>query len=389
MRVLQVLPGVVAGGGAEQSLVMVAPHLAAGGIEVHLAVLSDRQSTIDQLERVGVVVHDLSGPRGMVDQARRLRATLSRIKPAVLHSTLWDADLPARLASFRSGVPLLTTWASTTYSADRRRLEDGVAPWKRDVVRRIDSASSKLARSWYHAVTQGVADDGIGALGVDPDRVRVVERGRDLSRFERRSAATRAAARSALGVEPHQQVVLTVARQAHQKDHVGLLAAFDQVADRFPDAQLLLVGPRGTASAAIDAVLATMKHSDRVRDLGERNDVERVLPAADVYVMSSIAEGAAGAVIEAMAVGLPVAATEVEGLRGVLAHDVNARLCPPGDRDGLAAAISDLLADGTLADRLGAQAAADAERRFEIGRQAAALAELYREVAATGANSKR
>ena len=273
MRVLQVLPSVVAGGGAEQSLVMVAPFLRDEGITVHLAVLTDRQSLVPDIERIGVVVHDLSRSTSTWSRAVALRKVIRAVKPEVVHSTLYEADIPTRLASVRLDVAVLSTWANTTYSATRRRLEPGVGGWKRNVVRRIDAVTSRASRSWFHAVTDGVAADGMAALGADPSRVTVVERGRDPLAFPPRTDAGRASTRRRLGIEPEDIVITTVARQAHQKGHIHLLAAFDRVAAEHPDARLLLVGPSGAATPAINEALATMRYRERVIDLGERSDV--------------------------------------------------------------------------------------------------------------------
>ena len=378
MRVVQVLPSVVAGGGAEQSLVMVAPFLRAEDITVHLAVLTDRQSLVPHIERIGVVVHDLSGATSTWSRAVALRKLIRAVQPEVVHSTLYEADIPTRLASMGLDVAVLSTWANTTYSATRRRLEPGVGGWKRDVVRRIDAATSRASRSWFHAVTNGVAADGIGALGVDPTRVTVVERGRDPEAFPLRTAASRARTRHQLGIEPEEVVITTVARQAHQKGHVHLLSAFDQVAAGFPNARLVLVGPPGAATPAIDAALAALRHRDRVIDLGERSDVADLVGASDVFVLASLAEGAAGALIEAMAVGTPIVVTDIEGLGGVVVDGLTALLVRPGDAASLAHGIAATMDDPGAAAARARNARAEFEARFSIGQAAHGLASLYR-----------
>lgn len=380
MRVLQVLPSVVAGGGAEQSLVMVAPFLRDEGITVHLAVLTERQSLVPDIERIGVVVHDLSGSSSTWSRARALRKVIRSVKPAVVHSTLYEADIPTRLAAARLDVGVLSTWANTTYSTTRRRLEPGVGGWKRDVVRRIDAVTSRASRSWFHAVTKGVAIDGIGALGVDPERVTVVERGRDPESFPPRTDAGRSRVRHDLGLGSDEVVITTVARQAHQKGHVHLLAAFDRVAAEHPDTRLLLVGPPGAATPAIEAALAAMRYPERVIDLGERSDVADLVGASDVFVLASLAEGAAGALIEAMAVGTPIVVTDIEGLDGVVEDGRTALLVRPGDPGSLADGLAATLADPDAAAARARQAREEFHARFTIEQAAHGLAALYRRV---------
>lgn len=378
MRVLQVLPSVVAGGGAEQSLVMVAPFLRDEGITVHLAVLTDRQSLVPDIERIGVVVHDLSRSTSTWSRAVALRKVIRAVKPAVVHSTLYEADIPTRLASVRLDVAVLSTWANTTYSSTRRRLEPGVGGWKRDVVRRIEAVTSRASRSWFHAVTDGVAADGMAALGADPSRVTVVERGRDPQAFPPRTDAGRASTRRRLGIEPEDIVITTVARQAHQKGHVHLLSAFERLTVDHPTARLLLVGPPGGASSAINQVLAQMSSRDRVTDLGERSDVADLVGASDVFVLASLAEGAAGALIEAMAVGTPIVVTDIEGLEGVVEHGRTAYLVRPGDAASLAQGLATTIAEPGAAAKRARNARDEFEARFSIGHAAQGLASLYR-----------
>lgn len=386
MRVLQVLPKVVRGGGAEQSLVMLAPRLMDRGIQPHLAVLCETQDLVPDLERMGVVVHDLSvageDPDALTAVPRRvaaLRPVIDAVEPEVLHSTLFAADVATRLASVGTGVPVLTTWANTTYSA--LAPTSAIAPWKRRTVREIDRWSGRVARSRFHAVTRGVAEDGIAALGVPSGRVRVVERGRDPEQFPRVTPARRAEARSRLGLPDDETVLLTVARQYPQKGHVFLLEAVDRIAADRPGLRLLMAGPPGPATPAIRRTLDGMRHRDVVTDLGDRSDVPVLLAAADVFVLASVNEGAAGAVIEAMAAGVPVVCSRLQGLEGVLEDGRDALLAEPGDPDALGRALS-----AAMDDRLSARSRAEVAHREFLGRftldaAADAMAEMYRDLA--------
>ena len=115
--------------------------------------------------------------------------------------------------------------------------------------------------------------------------------------------------------------------------------------------------------------------------LGSRSDVPRFLCAADVLVMTSRNEGAAGAVIEAMAHRLPIVATRVAGLDGVLNHEANSLTAPVGDVVALAEATVRVLTDSTLASRLGDTGRQTYENRFTTARSAASLLSMYQDVA--------
>jgi glycosyltransferase involved in cell wall biosynthesis len=377
--VLQVLPSLVPGGGSEQSLAMVDPLLVDRGIDLHLAYLDRGSELVGMLADRGVVVHDLSqGPPTVLARARRIRALLRRLQPHVVHSTLFDADLPTRLAVLGTRTRALSTWASTSYDPVRRRLEPGYGGWKRQAVRAVDAVGAHATRSRFHAVTEGVADDGVRGLHVARARVRVVERGRDLSRFTPADPPRRARARAAMGVADDDVVALNVARQFPQKGHVHLLRAVDRLAGAHPRLRLVLVGPPGPSTPAVRAELAAMAHADRVVELGQRTDVADLLAGADVFVLASVAEGAAGAVLEAMAAGVPVVATRIPGLRGWVTDGEHAVLAEPGDPGDLARALAAVLDDPAGAAARAERARAHVAARFSLERCADGMVDLYR-----------
>lgn len=383
---LQVLPTVVAGGGAEQSLVMLAPHLVGQGMQLHLAHLrpvDDRsRPLLEHLAGAGVEVHDLSsGSARFAARAARLRRTVRSLRPDVVHSTILEADLLARASLLGTGVLLLTTWANTSYDPVRRALEPGTGTWKFEVVRWVDMTSAHVARVRFHAVTEGVARDGMAALHVSPSRVTVVERGRDLSRFAPADAAGAGRARRAMGLPPDVTVLLCVARQFHQKGHVFLLRAFEELHARRPEVRLVLVGPPGAATPLIRSELDSMQARSAVVELGERDDVAELLGGADVVVLPSVAEGAAGALLEAMAAGVPVVASRLAGLDGWLREGEHALLARPGDPADLLRALEEALDDPPSSARRAERARELVRERFSIERSAAGMADLYRSLA--------
>ena len=104
MRVLTLMPGLTPDAGAERSLVALAPLLAAAGVELHLAVLTERQGLVPELGAMGIPVHDLSAAHGLVQRVRSLRALLRLIRPDLVHATLFEASRTASakvLASVR------------------------------------------------------------------------------------------------------------------------------------------------------------------------------------------------------------------------------------------------------------------------------------------------
>jgi glycosyltransferase involved in cell wall biosynthesis len=144
-----------------------------------------------------------------------------------------------------------------------------------------------------------------------------------------------------------------VARLARQKDHRTLLAAMATVRREHPDARLVLVGD-GELRAELEQLAAGLGLEGSVLFTGARDDVPDLLASFDVFAHAARYEGFCLAVVEAQAAGIPVVATAVGGVPEAVANGETGLLVPPGDDHALAAAITRLLEDQPLADRLAA-----------------------------------
>ena len=372
MRVLAVMPGLTPEAGAETSLAAVMPYLVRDGVEMHLAVLTKVQTLVPQLRELGVTVHDLSDAGGLLGRVMALRRVVKELRPALMHATLYEATTPAQIVSVLTRCPILVTWANTPLGAGENPRIGAV---KRFGVRAVDTVLGVVSRARFHAVTDGVAVTCRRHQLTPASRVRVAERGRDPRNFVLRPEAERSRLRYELGLVAGDVALLVVGRLDRTKGHVRLLEAFDQVASRHPEAVLLLAGREGSATPDVAERLATLTHRDRVKVLGHRDDIAALQQVAAVAVCSSFREGAAGALIEAMASGTPIVTTRMDGLDGVLTDGVNALVVEP---ERLAQAIITTLEDLTGAQGRADQARADFEARFTVERSATSLLEVYR-----------
>lgn len=403
VRVLKVIPGVTPDAGTERSLVSLVPGLLERGVRLHLAVLTGRQTLVPQLEELGVVVHDLSCAHGLTDgvdrvggapigrrplwaRARSIRNVVQAVSPDLVHASLFEATLPTQLALRGTDVPLLVTWANTNYGPARTQ-EPGVHPRKVAAVQRVEATMGRLTRTRYHAVTDAVGRINAAELGVPATDVFVAERGRDPERFSPEHVG-RVPLRD-LPIDPTQHagaIVLAVGRQEPQKGYERLVAQFDRVVDRRPDAVLLIAGREGSSTASLREAIAAMRHPGSVHLLGQRGDVPDLLALADVVVCSSWREGAAGALIEAMAVGTPIASVQVAGLDGVLVDGENAVVRPPHE---LADAVLSVLDDPATAARLAEEARHTFDQRFTIDAAADRMVQVYQAVLDQAAHDRR
>jgi glycosyltransferase involved in cell wall biosynthesis len=371
------MPGMTPDAGAERSLLALAPGLLEAGIELHLALLTKRQTLVPELEELGVVIHDLSSARRLRSRVRALRRTVAAVSPGLVHATLFEASQVAQLASMTAArskrVPLLVTWASTVYAPGASQgVRWGKA--KYGTLRWWEIVLARATHARYHAVTRGVAEYNGPRLRVGPDRIRVGERGRD-------GPALRAAAedpdrvRTEVDVGPGGRLILTVGRQDNQKAHDALVRTFDRYAAAHPGDRLVIAGRSGTGTSALNQALQTMEHPDSVVVLGHRDDVPTLLAAADAVVCSSLREGAAGVLVEAMAVGTPVVSVPLDGLRGVLVDGQNARVAQLAK---FPETLEELFADPDATRRMTTAAQQEADERFSVERSADRLADIYR-----------
>ncbi|MEN8239406.1 MAG: glycosyltransferase family 4 protein, partial [Actinomycetota bacterium] len=252
--------------------------------------------------------------------------------------------LAGRLATIGLDVPLISNLANTAY--DPARLADPNIDERRlRVVKWVDGFTSRHMTDHFHAVSQAVKDSTVETLGVDPDKITVVKRGRDSGRLGRRSEERTAAARDMLGIPRSAKVVVTVGRQEYQKGHRYLIEAFAGVVEVHPDARLLITGREGHSTEDLQAMIADLGLESVVTLLGHRSDVSEVLAASDIFVFPSLYEGLGGALIEALALELPVVASDLPALREVVSEGENALLVPPRDPGALRVAITELLDD--------------------------------------------
>ncbi len=172
--------------------------------------------------------------------------------------------------------------------------------------------------------------------------------------------------------------VLCVARFTAQKNHAVLLDAFARLAGRHPEARIVLVG-EGPEEERMRRRAVRLGLADRVRFLGQRDDVSALMAGADVLALPSSFEGLPLVVLEAMAAGLPVVASRIGGVIEALGPD-HPWLVPPGDRRALAAALADALADGALRTQASERQRERYERYFGAERMGTDTARIYKAV---------
>ena len=379
MRVLFVING-LGTGGAERSLAESLPILVNEGVEPIIVTLRRRSEGVEEMvHSAGYDLRSMDG-LGWAERIRNVRRLVHTERPDLVHTTIFEADVAGRIAAWCTGVPVLTTLVNTSYV--RERLADpNVDRMKLAAVRHIDAWTSRHLTDHFHAITKAVRDEAAACLRIPLERFTVIERGRDPVRLGTRSRTRRHDARRRLGIGESAEVLLNVGRQEYQKGQRFLLKAVASLAGSRPRTVLLIAGRKGHASAELRELHEALDLGDRVRFLGHRDDVPELMAAADVFVFPSLYEGLGGAVIEAMALGLPVVASDLPALREVVEHGRSGLLVPPRSPQAIADAVAAVLDAPDRAQSMGARGRTIFEERFTLERSALRMVALYRSVA--------
>jgi glycosyltransferase involved in cell wall biosynthesis len=212
-------------------------------------------------------------------------------------------------------------------------------------------------------------------LGIPAAKMRVIQNGIDIAAFRRECDPV---LRASLTGGTNRPVVFTPARLHPGKGHLFLLDAAAQI----PDAVFVFAGEGEERSRLLDRA-RQLQIADRVRFLGDRQDVPALLACSDLFVLPSLYEGLPMSILEAMAAGCPVVATSVGGIGEAVTDGETGLLVPPSDAGALAAAIRRVLSDADFAGRLARAARVAVAEGFSSEAMVRRTAGLYEELLAS------
>lgn len=372
-------------GGAETLIAQLARVADRADLELDvLSVLGsseDRSKLAPMLVEAGVRPQYL-GARRTVDPVAfaRLVRRIRRDRPDVVHAHLEMAMTLALPAAALAGVPAVGTFhhvfrpVSGSESA-RERLAVEVAT-RSDAAVFVSRASLTSFAEHYRPDQP------------PPASWTVVHNGIDLDYYSPAPAGTPAVLPADLGLDGHRVVTIVAAL----RDFKGIghaIRAWPAVADRHPDARLLLVGT-GEEEPALRAEVDALGLGSRVVFAGMRSDIPAVLRGSDVALLPSVyGENLPTVLMEAGACARPVVASDVGGIRDIVADGETGLLVEPGDSAGLAAALTRLLDDPGWAGQLGGQGRRRVEQLFDARIWADHLRTLYERAIARRADGRR
>jgi len=369
-RVLQLIDSFHQGGSERQAIQLSRLLHESGHYELYLASLKPEGILRPEVESLGlgeIPSYPLNNfyDRNAFAQLRRFAGYLRRSKIDLLHTHDFYTNIFGMVASFLAGVPVRI--ASCRETGGMRS--------------RAQKQAQKLAYSLAHhivanseAVRQKLVEEGPGLR-----KITVIYNGLDLKRVVSQTSFSRDEALSALGlaVGPATRFVTIVANIRHEvKDYPMFLRSAQRVHETIPDAAFLLAG-EGELTESIKNFAAELGISGDTHFLGRCENVAQVLNVSDVCVLSSKAEGFSNSILEYMAAGRPVVATDVGGAREAITEGETGYLVPSGNDRQMAEKIICLLRDPERARVMGKNGRRLVEQKFSCEAQLEKTEALY------------
>jgi len=376
VRVLHLITRLDLGGAQQNTLSCVERHdrerfevalLAGSGGELDdqaVDIPGARVDLVPWLRHPIAPLHDLAA-------VARLAVVLRRRRPDVVHTHSSKAGILGRLGARLAGVPCVV------HTVHGWSFNDEQSPAARALYVALERVAARLTDRLL-VVSESDRRKGT-TLGIgNPERYRVVRSGIDAGLY-RTPARPREHVRRELGFGPGDVVVGTLACLKPQKAPLDFVEAARLARARDPRLRFFIAGD-GPERKAVEARIAAAGLAEHVKLLGWRRDATDLLHAMDLFLLTSRFEGLPRAVLQAMAAGVAVVATEVDGTPEVVREGETGVLIPPARPEIAARRVVELGADPALRERLAACARARLGAEFDVGRMVRRLEREYLDV---------
>ncbi len=365
LTVCQIIPTLVQGG-AEKQMSLLAMHLDRQLFDCHVVALSHSGPWESPLRQTGVPVH-VVGKNWKADPRAWLRLTnkLRAIKPQIVQTWLFAANSYGRLAAAQSSVPVIIA------------SERCVDPWKSGWQGWIDRWMLRYTRCI--TTNSSAVADFYAQRGVPRDLFQVIPN----AVTPALGSLPRAELFRRLNLPQRKYVVAAVGRLWPQKGYPDLLWAAELLRVALRDVWVIILGD-GPQRDYLQRLRDDYGCQDAVRFVGHRPDARELLSSADLVWNGSLYEGQSNSIMEAMAAGVPVLATDIPGNRDLVVHQQTGYLYPVGNVNQLIRWSSELLQNPQLRSSMGRQSVQRVEQHFSLGRMVSAYSELYHRLATEG-----
>lgn len=366
-------------GGAQETVLLLARGLPAYGFDVVVAGRPGTETV--RLEESGVryiPVEELFRPVSIRQDAQAFRAIHRILRDEnvdIVHTHSSKAGVLGRIAARLHRVPAIV------HTSHGLPINPDMARGQRAVLLMAERASARASHKIV-AVSHSTGRELRELKLARPEQIVVIPSGVDIERF---ASADRNEARRLLGAPHDGLVVGWVGRHFDQKRPQHIVEVARRVIQRIPRSVFILIGD----GPLLEDTRAAAGGEPRIHVLGHRSDVAQLYVGFDVFLLASAWEGLPRTVLEAQAAGVPVVATDVNGVREAVRHGETGLLVPLGEIDGLAEQVCRLLEDDTERARFSVAAREGIRIDFSEKFTVEATAQLYRDLLVTGGGRRR
>ena len=361
-RILHIIP-TFDRAGAEKQLLVLARGLARDGFDVHVAALTHGGPLLGEFREAGIPT-TVIGKRLKADPVALARLTrhIARLQPDLVHTWIFAAGSYGRVAARAASVKHVV---AGEYCVDRWK-----SSWQWFVDRRLARSTDR------YVVNSPAIRDYCVQHGLPSEKFTMINNGVEPARA---SDVSRAELLQQLQCPPDARLIGVVGRLWPQKRVKDLIWAADLLRVLHDNLRLLVIGD-GPERSTLERFARLASDLDHIRFLGHRDDVWRIMPHLDALWNGSGYEGQPNAVMEAMAVGVPVVASGIPGNRELVVHGETGFLVPVAGRAARARATDQIFNDAALAARLGVAGKQRMLEYFSVDETVRRHAELYREL---------
>ncbi|MBA7597476.1 D-inositol 3-phosphate glycosyltransferase [subsurface metagenome] len=367
INVLEVI-ATLAIGGTPRQLLLLARYLDKTKYNLTLCCLTKGGPLLAEAQRLGIKVvilgkkfrHDLS-------VIPKLIRVIKREKIDLIHTYMFTSNTFGRLAAILARVPIIIS--------SERNIEDWKGKFRLYVDKVLMRFTDKMLVNSF-----AVKDFLVQMAGIKSYKIAVIYNGLDLDRFHQKINVLQE--RRNLGLDSQVSVVGTVARICHYKGLHFLIRSIPQILDVFPQVKFLIVGnanlkPERIYKRKLKRLISGLGVSSSVIFTGFRRDIPRVMATFDLFALPSLREGFSNVLLEAMAMGKPVVATNVGGNPETITDGQTGILVPPKDPIALSEAIISLLKDRSRAIEMGKKGRRRVKENFGRERMVQETEKIY------------
>lgn len=347
-------------GGSENMIAQIAPRLKKRGYNIRVLAFKGWGPVSNKLKNFGVECIALHG-KGRFDLRVLWRyfVYLQKTPPDLIIAFLYRAYIPTRIFSFLLGIQNISSVR-------------GVWEWMNPLQKFLDKITSPLSNVIY-SCSKAVTEFLVRDVGIKRENIITIPNGIDVKSFSVK--VNRKKKLEELGIDSNCKIVGTVSRLYEPTKGIKiLLEAFNIVQSKI-NSQLLVVGS-GKDEKKLKQMALKLKIN--VLFLGERNNVAEILPIMDIFVLPSLSEGSPVVILEAMASGLPVVATDVGGSREVVLDGKTGYIVKSGNPIKLAEKIKDFLDNDERRKKFGEEGFRRVQENFSIDKTVSKIESLWK-----------